>query len=327
MANQGDSSSPPSRTYTAKFFGEGLEFFFILLANAILTFLTLGIYAAWAKVKVLQFFYSNTEFATQRFRFTGTGKEIFFGYLKAILIIVGFFVLYSLLVYAIASVLPALAPFVVLGLYALILWAVHYAIYSSLRYRFSRTTYREIRFALAGKPTEFANDAFKNLLLSFVTLGIFMPFYMHRRFSFIYNRLHYGNMKFEYEGNESEFFKIAFVGFLLTIVTFGIYYFWWYPQMYNYYIQHLKIGEGRFNTEIQPGELFGLVVTNLLITVFTLGLGFAWVQVRTVRFFVDRVSLAGDFDLDNVVQKVQEEVSATGEALADAFDVDIGLGI
>jgi len=327
MENNPESPSAQSNAFTAKFTGEGLELFLILLANAILTFLTLGIYAAWGKVRILQFFYSNTEFSGQPFRFTGTGKELFFGYLKAILIIIGFYTLYSLLVYLVLQISPTLVPLMLVAFYVFIIYALHFAIYSSLRYRFSRTTYREIRFGLAGKPVDFANDAFKNFFLSIITLGIWTPFYMHRKFSYIYNRLHYGNMKFEYVGDEREFFKIAIVGFLLTLVTFGIYYFWWYPQMYNYYIRHLKIGEGQFSTEIEPGEFFGLIFTNLLLTIFTLGLGFAWIQVRTARFFIERFELAGDFDLDSVVQKVQEDVDATGEGLADAFDMDIGLGI
>lgn len=327
MENKTESLSAPSKTYAAKFTGEGLELFLILLANVILTFLTLGIYAAWGKVRILQFFYSNTEFSGQPFRFTGTGKELFFGYLKAILIIIGFYTLYSLLVYLVLQISPTLMPLMLVALYVFVIYALHFAIYSSLRYRFSRTTYREIRFGLAGKPVDFANDAFKNFLLSVITLGIWTPFYMHRKFSYIYNRLHYGNMKFEYVGDEKEFFKIAIVGFLLTLVTFGIYYFWWYPQMYNYYIRHLKIGEGQFRTEIEPGEFFGLLFTNLLLTIFTLGLGFAWVQVRTAKFFIERFELAGDFDLDSVVQKVHEDAGATGEGFADAFDLDIGLGI
>lgn len=106
------------------------------------------------------------------------------------------------------------------GFYLAIIYIVHYAIYSSLRYRFSRTTYREIRFRLLGKPHEFAGDAFKNFMISILTLGIFTPFYLHRRFSYIYNRLHYGNLPFQYKGDEKEFFKIAFFGFLLTVVTF-----------------------------------------------------------------------------------------------------------
>ena len=82
MENNPESPSAQSNTFTAKFTGEGLELFLILLANAILTFLTLGIYAAWGKVRILQFFYSNTEFSGQPFRFTGTGKELFSAILK-----------------------------------------------------------------------------------------------------------------------------------------------------------------------------------------------------------------------------------------------------
>jgi len=323
------ASSPPSpnfKSYTGSFLGEGFELFFTLLGNAILTVLTLGIYAAWGRVKVYQFFYSNTEFAGHRFRFTGTGKEIFIGFLKAIGIIILIYLVFMLLTTSAMQIDPNLFPIIIIGFYLFIIYLFHYAIYSSLRYRFSRSRYREIRFQLIGKPQEFAWDAFKNFLLAVLTLGIFAPYYMHRKFSYIYNRLHFGNLPFQYKGDEKEFFKIVFFGFLLTVITFGIYFFWWYPKMYNYYVCHLEAGGGKFRAEIQPGEFFELLFTNLLIIVFTLGIGFAWVQVRTMKFYIEHLHLEGELDLDNVVQVIQEKVTATGEGLAEALDMDIGLG-
>ncbi len=322
------SSSPSStiKTYSGKFHGDGFELFLTLLGNAILTILTLGIYAAWGRVKVFRFFYSNTEFAGHRFRFTGEGMEIFIGYLKAIGILIALYLVFIFSIMMAVQINPVLVYAALLGFYLAIIYIFHYAIYSSLRYRFSRTRYREIRFQLTEEPAKFANQAFGNFLLSLITLGIFTPFYIHRKVAFIYNSLFYGNLQFEYKGNEKEFFKIAFFGFLLTVVTLGIYYFWWYPKIYNYYIRHLEVGGAKFRAEIQPGEFFKLVFTNLLIVVFTLGLGYAWVLVRTTRFFVEHIQLEAEIDLDHVVQAIQDKTTATGVGMAEALDMDVGLG-
>lgn len=86
------------------------------------------------------------------------------------------------------------------------------------------------------------------------------------------------------------------------------------------------MGGAKFRADIRPGEFFELVFINLLITIFTLGLGYAWVLVRTTRFFVEHLFLEGDIDLDKVVQTIQDETTATGEGVAEALDMDIGLG-
>ncbi|MGH7454630.1 MAG: DUF898 family protein [bacterium] len=319
--------APAVRTYTGTFRGEGLELFGTMLLNAILTIFTLGIYAAWGRVKVYQFFYDNTEFADGYFTFTGTGKEIFFGYLKALAIFIG---LYLGLIVGVMITAPmqstAATIIVMIGWYLAILYLIQYAVFSSRRYRFSRSTFRTIRFHLQGSATEFANEAFKNLLLSIITLGFYLPVYFHRQFAYIYNHLRFGNVPFRYTGDEKEFYKMALPGFFLTLLTLGVYYFWWYPKMYNYYIQHLQIGEGKFHAEIQPGEYFALMLVNLLLVVFTLGVGMAWAQVRTAKFFIENLQLRGAFDMDSVLQAAQQPVSASGEGLAEALDMNVDLG-
>jgi uncharacterized membrane protein YjgN (DUF898 family) len=48
------------RTYSVDFSGTGGDLFVLTLVNTILTVLTLGIYAFWAKAKMLKWEYSNT---------------------------------------------------------------------------------------------------------------------------------------------------------------------------------------------------------------------------------------------------------------------------
>jgi len=319
-------STPAIRTYTGAFRGDGFELFGTILVNAILTILTLGIYAAWGKVKVYQFFYDNTEFAGGHFSFTGEGKEIFFGYLKAFAIFIGLYIVLFVAMMIAAQIHSAATMVAVIGWYLAFIYLIQYAMFSSRRYRFSRTNYRNIRFRLGGVATEFANESFKNLMLSIITLGFYLPIYFHRQFEYIYNRLYFGNAPFRYTGDEKEFYKIALPGFFLTLLTLGIYYFWWYPKMYNYYVQHLEVGAGKFHAEIQPGDYCALVLVNLLITVLTLGIGMPWVQVRTAKFFLAHLQLRGAFDVDRVVQVEQQAVSAGGEGLVEALDMDVNLG-
>src|SRR5688572_32680873 len=68
---------------TFAFKGKGSELFGIQLPNWVLTVITFGIYYPWAKAEKLKYLYQKTELAGSRFKFHGTGKEMFKGFLKA----------------------------------------------------------------------------------------------------------------------------------------------------------------------------------------------------------------------------------------------------
>ncbi|HET7898715.1 MAG TPA: DUF898 family protein, partial [Flavisolibacter sp.] len=65
------------------FHGKGSEYFRILLVNTILTTVTLGLYYPWAKERKLKYLYSKNTFEETPFVFSGTGKEMFKGFIRA----------------------------------------------------------------------------------------------------------------------------------------------------------------------------------------------------------------------------------------------------
>lgn len=71
-----------------KFSGQAGEYFGIYMVNNIFTWLTLGIYSAWAKVRTLQYFYGNTELAGGRFQFTASPLKILRGRVIAFLLMI-----------------------------------------------------------------------------------------------------------------------------------------------------------------------------------------------------------------------------------------------
>jgi uncharacterized membrane protein YjgN (DUF898 family) len=75
------------------FNANGTDYFIVKLVNGILMGLTLGIYYPWAKAKKLIFLYDNTlNWINVKFRFTGTGKEMFVGFIKAVGIFLVFYI-------------------------------------------------------------------------------------------------------------------------------------------------------------------------------------------------------------------------------------------
>ena len=75
------------RSYALAFYGKGYEYFKIQIVNTILNFLSLSLYYPWAKERSLKYLYNKNTFEETPFIFSGTGKEMFKGYIKALAIL------------------------------------------------------------------------------------------------------------------------------------------------------------------------------------------------------------------------------------------------
>mgnify|MGYP000735854028 CR=1 FL=1 len=112
------------------------------LLNLFLNIITLGIYSFWGKTRIRRYITSHISLANDQFEYTGTGKELLFGALKALVIFVPIVICLSIPVVNLIA-LP-------------IFWGViSLAIYLALRYRLSRTRWRGIRFSLGGSIKEY----------------------------------------------------------------------------------------------------------------------------------------------------------------------------
>ncbi|KDM92426.1 YjgN family protein [Photobacterium galatheae] len=120
------------------FHGRGGEFFGIWIVNILLSFVTLGIYSAWAKVRTKKYFYGNLELAGDRFDYHATPKQILIGRLIAFVCV---------LIWAIASnFMPTFASLLMLAFVAI------YPLLARNNARFDArmTSYRNVRFNFNG---------------------------------------------------------------------------------------------------------------------------------------------------------------------------------
>ena len=218
-----------NQEYKLDFHGKGSDFFGIIIVNWLLTIVTLGIYYPWAKAKQLQYIYSATSLNGDSFSFHGTGKEMFKGFIKAILI---FGTLYGILILAMYLKMPFWGLFLFyVGLIAIFPVAIH----GSYRYRMSRTSWRGIRFGYRGDRNEFIKKFFKWIGLTIITLGFYGAWMSINMRNYLLSNVRFGNAEFEYEGDGSDYFVLNLKGYLLTIVTLGIYSFWWQKELFEYF--------------------------------------------------------------------------------------------
>lgn len=90
-------STPPaavSPRSSMRYHGISGELFGIFLDNIVLTVLTLGIYRFWGKTRTRRDTIGHIEAFGDRFEYSGTGGELFFGFLKALLVFVPLILLF-----------------------------------------------------------------------------------------------------------------------------------------------------------------------------------------------------------------------------------------
>ena len=81
-----ETGAPPHRSAdrAVRFDGTWQEFLPIALINLLLTIVTLGIYRFWAQARVRRYLWSRTTIIDDQLQWTGTGGEMFIGFLMVI---------------------------------------------------------------------------------------------------------------------------------------------------------------------------------------------------------------------------------------------------
>ena len=190
-------ASGPEQTHQFEFHGKAGEFFRIWIVNVVLTVITLGIYAAWAKVRTLRYFYGNTRLDGKPFDFTGNPISI----LKGNLLFGGLFVLYVVA----GAILPALAIVVMLVIFALSPWLIQKA----LRFRAHNTVHRNVRCNFRGTVSEsYTVFMWLNILIVF-TLGLIIPYLHFRQKKYYFGNLGWGDCQASMNGKPGFFYRKA----------------------------------------------------------------------------------------------------------------------
>lgn len=309
-----------SKEYKLSFHGMGGEYFGVVIVNWLLTAITLGFYYPWAKANQLKYLYGASALNGDRFAFHGTGKEMFKGFIKAILIFViiygGFIVFFAMDMLGIG----------VLFFYLAILAIIPLAIHGSYRYRMSRTSWRGIRFGYRGNRKELIINFFKWFVFTLLTLGIYGSWFSMNLRKYVLDHVRLGSLEFNYKGEGGDFFLLNLKGYFLSIITLGIFMFWWQADLFAYYVDNLTVNKDgkqiRFKSTATGSDFFILLIVNLLLLICTLGLGYAWVVTRTMDFVLSKIQMEGDIDLNTISQTEGHFTDATGEDVGDILDLD-----
>lgn len=311
-------------TYRIDFHGRGGSLFGIQIVNLFLGLITLGIYSFWGRVKVRAYLASQSEFAGDRFAYHGTGKELFIGWLKALMLFgIPLFVLAVLQV--VVGMESGLFNLLQVLIYIVIGIFIPVAMVNARRYRLSRISWRGIRFSFRGGVREFMAIYIKGWLLTLVSLGFYYPYWQNRRQGFMIGESYFGNQKFAFDGRGRDLLGSFILHVALTIPTFFLCWLWYAAKVQRYYAEHTWFQTARMRSTVSGGGMLGLMIGNAVLFLLTLGLGWSWITVRNLRYYASHLSMVGALDVAGVMQEVQS-ATAVGEGLSGFLDLDFDLG-
>ena len=207
---------PPVRGETAKISWSGTTWGLagLGLVNFLLTVVTLGIYHFWGKTEVRRRITSSIRVNDEPLEYTGTGKELFLGFL-----IVLFAILLPLQLLVVGSVLAfgEVGQALVVVELPLFWYLFNVAIYRARRYRRSRLRWRGVRGALVGSSWSYGWSSLWSAVASGMTSGWLTPWrdnYLHRTLT---RETRFGDRPFNYTGKAGPLYPSYALAWLGTI--------------------------------------------------------------------------------------------------------------
>lgn len=237
---------------------------------AFLSLITLGFYRFWGKTQVRRYLWSRVSLLGDRFEYTGTGKELFLGFLIAlgVLIPLGAMSHFTQLFLAGKSITTHV---VVIGAqYAVLLYLIGYATYRARRYRLSRTVYRGIRFWQTGSNVGYALRMLGYTLLTLLTLGIAGPvgdIALHR---YAMQHTWFGSQQFEFDGRAGAMMGKWILALVLLPFTLGLSLIWYSAFRMRYLAGQTRYQGMGFSLPITFGNLAKIILPFYLVLILAM---------------------------------------------------------
>lgn len=180
-----------------RFTGTWREYLPIAATNALLIICTLGIYRFWAAARQRRYLWSHTEFIDDTLEWTGTGKEMFLGFLIVICILAPFFLFIQFLFPALMARGKVDAAVGVMFLFEIaIVYLAGFARFRALRYRLSRTYWHGIRGGSDDPGWNYGGEYLGRIALSFMSLFIVYPWAATRLWNSRWRAMSFGPLEF-----------------------------------------------------------------------------------------------------------------------------------
>lgn len=203
ISSEPPRASDPALAFTATRGG----FAKILLINTLLTVLTLGIYRFWGRTRLRRYLWRHTRLLGDPLEYTGTGGELFLGFLIVIAVLFPLGAIYGAIDTLIGPHQTGLRITAEVTYYAVLFALIQIGFYRMWRYRMSRTVWRGIRFGLDGSTWTYLKLAIGWTFLTVITFGIAYPWMSMDLWRYQMTHTRIGSETFRFSGTGRQLIK------------------------------------------------------------------------------------------------------------------------
>lgn len=244
----------------------------LLLKNLGLTIVTFGVYWFWARTAVRRHWWNSIVIDGDPLEYTGTGTELFRGFLSGAAYVLPAFLLLAVLRALAVPAVWQLGADLVCYLFLLLVF-VPVAMFRARRYWMSRTRWRDIRAGMNGTPERFLGITLRGFGVTVLTLGVLAPWMRINQTRYILQSSRLGDQRLSFDGKVSDLIlpwlaALALpVGLLLLLtrlfgffpITFAVVLFTpgilaYTAYEFRYMLNHTLIGPMRIHSELEPIE-------------------------------------------------------------------------
>jgi uncharacterized membrane protein YjgN (DUF898 family) len=334
---------------SVEFHGRWQEYLKIAVVNLALTIVTLGIYRFWAQARTRRYLWSRTRLVGSDLEWTGTGGEMFVGFLLAMGVLIGC----AAAIVGGSILIGQWFMFVgLLVFYVFLFWAIGFAQFRALRYRLSRTYWRGIRGGSDDSGVGYGWSALGRNLGAGLSLGLAMPWALVENWNQRVGAMSFGPHQLQSDASTEGLLPrwllvypvyAAFIAFTFWtlpepgqepqtgavtefLIIFGFFAaiglvmtaFW--ALYFRRAADGFAMGDLTAGFEVDTAEWLKFYAKLVGLTVVTLGFGALMWRYLNWKFVMDRLSLYGEIDLDELTQSATA-APKDAEGFADAFDI------
>jgi uncharacterized membrane protein YjgN (DUF898 family) len=193
------------------------------LINALLRIVTLGVYQFWGKTELRKRIWYGVRLQGEPLEYTGTGRELFIGFLFVFaLVLIPALLIPLLLTLLMGSPVRAQGLAVVLN-YLAFTYLFGLGVWRAQRYRLTRTRWRGISGSLEGTPWTYGWTTLWTALLIPLTLGWIIPWRSTVLQKQLVSRMRFGDGRFSFAGTSGALygrFAVLWLGALTIFLVF-----------------------------------------------------------------------------------------------------------
>ena len=290
-----------------------------------LGYVALFLLTPWALCRSQMFNARMTSYRNVRFGFTGEAKKYYKYILLTPMIPVVLFGCVAAALYFAGA--PEAAIFAAAALAVLTFYSVYPWVYGKIMaYTVNQSKYGTSEFKGEISAWKVVGLYSKAVAVSLLIFTVAMALVL-----FVFSKLGNGTLGEQLltAGNASTPMLVAFfVSMYAVLMAFGTFMkSLLQARLRNYQFNNTVLDQNfKLSSTVTARKLWWLNISNLGLLLVTLGLAYPWVAVRKARFMANHTQIHSSQSADLFIDTQNAKISAVGEEIGDAFDMDVAAG-